>query len=346
MLNKLTKNLLDGLADALAASRMARRAINRLSDRINGQQFGAYSFEDEVALALSFAQGGVVIDGGANQGDYATALLAQGGNPVRQLVMVEPNPYHIPTLQRIEAAHPGTVVLEPVALGAQPGRMNLHYDRDGSGVASLYARDIGHHGVTLDHTVEVGVDTLDNLAARHLLQTIDYLKLDLEGHELAALQGAAGLLDGACIRALVFEFGGCNIDSRTFLRDFWRLLGDRHGFTLYRILPRRRLLELERNSERDERLSWQNILACAPGVSPGWRVLRVLRDRDALEEALDRERRMLMRADERRLADYADAASAWQAAWPGVRMACAGLRLLDAHQRILQATDGVLPFAP
>jgi len=69
-------------------------------------------------------------------------------------------------------------------------------------------------------------------------------------------------------------------------------------------------------------------------------------DRDALEEALDKERRKLMRADETRLDAYAAAAASWRQAWPALQTSLTGLPLKNAHARILQTAEGVLPFAP
>ena len=37
------------------------------------------------------------------------------------------------------------------------------------------------------------------------------------------------------IEYIQFEFGGCNIDSRTYFRDFWELLHDKYNF--FRIMP-------------------------------------------------------------------------------------------------------------
>jgi hypothetical protein len=59
----------------------------------------------------------------------------------------------------------------------------------------------------------------------------------VHGHELQALEGAAELLRAGRIRAIQFEFGGANVDSRTFFRDFWNLLYGRFGYSLYQILP-------------------------------------------------------------------------------------------------------------
>lgn len=274
ILKKLIVTLLDAVADALATNGLARRSINRIAERMDGLIFDSYSIEEEAALALSFLSAGVMVDGGANQGDYSQALLDAGKDRIKRLLLFEPNPFHEPKLKALAAvARSGQIVFESTALGSEAGRMLLHFDRDGSGLASLYQRDLIHHGLALDQHVEVSVDTLDHLARKHGIDVIDFLKLDLEGHELAALRGAEQMLGDNSIRAIAFEFGGTNVDIRVFLRDFWNLLGGKYGFTFYRILPRRRLLQLERNDERDERFSWQNLLACAPGVHPSWRIV-------------------------------------------------------------------------
>jgi hypothetical protein len=58
--------------------------------------------------------------------------------------------------------------------------------------------------------------------------------LDIEGHELNALKGAKEMINKNAIDFIQFEFGGCNIDSRTYFQDFFYLL--KNKFKIYRIL--------------------------------------------------------------------------------------------------------------
>jgi len=51
----------------------------------------------------------------------------------------------------------------------------------------------------------VKVMTLDDFAARHKIDTLDLLKIDTEGHEVAVLRGAQNLLTQHRIRALFLE---------------------------------------------------------------------------------------------------------------------------------------------
>jgi hypothetical protein len=65
--------------------------------------------------------------------------------------------------------------------------------------------------------------------------------------------------------------------------------------------------------------------------------------REALETALDAERRQLIHRNEERLARYAQAAEAWADLWPSVEQQIAGRPLPEAHRMIVERATGVLP---
>jgi hypothetical protein len=69
----------------------------------------------------------------------------------------------------------------------------------------------------------------------------------------------------------------------------------------------------------------------------------VAEGREALEAALDAERRALMHANERRLQAYREAARAWAEVWPGLAAAIADLPLREAHRRMVTEAEGLLP---
>ena len=68
--------------------------------------------------------------------------------------------------------------------------------------------------------------------------------------------------------------------------------------------------------------------------------------REALEDALDRERRALIHANEERLARYQAAAEAWAGVWQAEQREIEDLSLLDAHRQLVSRAEGVLPFNP
>jgi hypothetical protein len=68
--------------------------------------------------------------------------------------------------------------------------------------------------------------------------------------------------------------------------------------------------------------------------------------REAVETALDAERRGLIRANEERLGRYARASKGWADRWWSVGEACKGLSLEEAHGRIVREAERLLPFEP
>lgn len=272
----IIKKVLEILARCILSSKALRLTIDHLSAFTNGFVYNSYSLKDEVELALTFlstnpSSSSVIIDAGANKGSYTLSLLSSGLK-ISKIIMIEPQPALYQDLRNISESH-NNVKFEPVAIGSIEGKLELFFEFEGSALSSLYQRDVSHIGVFMNKSTMVPVTTLDQLIQKNDIEFIDYLKLDLEGHELEALKGERRAFEENRIKALAFEFGGCNIDSRIFIKDFWKFLVNEYGFELYRILPARHLLKLQQYSERLEHFGWQNILACAPGVIPTWPIL-------------------------------------------------------------------------
>jgi hypothetical protein len=98
-------------------------------------------------------------------------------------------------------------------------------------------------------------------------------------------------------------------------------------------------------SARDLLRLWTSHAALAKELARLRPLLARLEDgRDAIEAALDAERRLLMRADEARLEAYARASRAWAATWLEIRSRIENLELPRAHVALLEAAEGVLPF--
>jgi FkbM family methyltransferase len=157
----------------------------------------------------------VVFDVGANRGDYLQlASMQLQGHAVFHAF--EPSRAAFSDLEK-RFGGKGDIRLNNFALGGKRERLTLYYDTPGSELSSLYPRSIGHHGIEFTGSEQVQVQTLDSYGVEH----IDLLKLDVEGHELSVLHGAAQMFKSKAIQMVSFEFGGCNIDSRTFVRDFF-----------------------------------------------------------------------------------------------------------------------------
>ena len=84
--------------------------------------------------------------------------------------------------------------------------------------------------------------------------------MDVEGHELDVLRGAARHLDDRKIGAILFEFGGCNIDTRSYLRDYFNFFKKYGPNRMFRITPSGYLSPLDSYREIDEQFRTTNFL--------------------------------------------------------------------------------------
>jgi hypothetical protein len=68
--------------------------------------------------------------------------------------------------------------------------------------------------------------------------------------------------------------------------------------------------------------------------------------RDAVERALDEERRTLIRTNEERLTRYLQASREWASIWPGLAKRLVDLGLEEAHEIMVSRAEEVLPYRP
>lgn len=109
--------------------------------------------------------------------------------------------------------------------------------------------------------------------------------------------------------------------------------------------PRSQLL-YSRSSRDLIQLAGEHPEALAEAIRQRPLLARIPEGRDALDEALDRERRILTRINEERLARYQNAAESWSRLWPEVQRQVEGLPLPEAHRLVTTRAEGVLPFEP
>ena len=83
----------------------------------------------------------------------------------------------------------------------------------------------------------IRLETGDAYCATKGIDRIDLLKIDVEGAEHMVLRGFEQMLQHGAIRAVQFEYGNINFESRFLLRDFWEFFTKR-GFVLGPVMPR------------------------------------------------------------------------------------------------------------
>lgn len=155
--------------------------------------------------------GDLVFDIGAHVGDRVASFRRLGA----RVVAVEPQPALVATLRLIHGLD-RHVRIEPVAVGAQSGEIDLRINVDNPTVSTAStdfvnaAHDAdGWREQHWERTISVPVTTLDALIEKHGVPA--FIKIDVEGFEAQALQGLS-----RAVPALSFEF-------TTIQRDVARL---------------------------------------------------------------------------------------------------------------------------
>ena len=200
-----------------------------------------------------------VFDVGANVGQFATLIHEQCDNSRIDLHSFEPGREAFSQLSS-KFGETKKVRLNNVALGAERGIATLYSDVPASGLSSLTKRDLSHFDRSMELSQQVDVRTLDDYCDEHDIRHIHLLKIDVEGHEQDVLAGAKRMFVESRIDAVTFEFGGCNIDSRTYFRDFYQFFRNQ-GMQLYRITPRGFFRQMPRYREVHEQFVTTNFLA-------------------------------------------------------------------------------------
>ena len=156
------------------------------------------------------------------------------------------------------------IKLNNIGLGKEKSEAVLHYDSAGSGLASLTKRKLDHFNIDFSKEEKVKIDTIDNYCSENAIEHIHLLKIDIEGHELDALAGAKEMFASKSIDIVTFEFGGCNIDTRTFFQDFWYFFHEAN-FRIFRITPSGYLYPLKSYKEIYEQFRTINFIAISNG---------------------------------------------------------------------------------
>jgi FkbM family methyltransferase len=134
--------------------------------------------------AVRVRPGDVVLDCGASIGTFARKALSLGA---RTVVAIEPGPDSVECLRRNLAAeiNAGRLIVYPKGVWNREGTLRLLIDSNSSlGDSLVFRRGAGQLGI------EVPLTRIDTLVSELSLARVDFIKMDIEGSEQQALEGA------------------------------------------------------------------------------------------------------------------------------------------------------------
>ncbi len=159
------------------------------------RQRGTASAEKLAFLAL-LDRGDTIIEAGANFG-YFTRVFSRVVGKSGQVHAFEPVPTTYATLKQNcdAAALPAPLTLNPLGLSNEAGETTIYLPGDDSGQASLKRHDSGSwKAETKVKAFTITLTTLDAYREAKGIERIDFFKLDIEGAEPLALEGASNAL--------------------------------------------------------------------------------------------------------------------------------------------------------
>lgn len=191
----------------------------------------------QVAAALAHFEVDLVLDVGANRGQYAQSLRA-AGYPGR-IVSFEPIGALQAELVRAAESDPAWTVAPPMALGAERGEAWLEVSAESDMSSLLHQTDLLERVSPTSAVVRrerVRVEPLDRVAPPWLEGARrPFLKLDVQGFESQVLDGGRHLLELLVGLQLELPLAPCYQGEAGWRSQLDRL--EAAGFALWLVLP-------------------------------------------------------------------------------------------------------------
>lgn len=183
---------------------------------------------------------GDILDIGANIG-YTAAVLARAAESDRKVYAFEPEPFNFSILQQTaqQAEFEGRIAPLQLAVGTQAGTVNL-WINDRHHADHRVATEQFHSAHAGAKELSVSLVSIDSFLESNPGQ-ISFVKIDVQGYELAVCQGMRNTLRKNPDIAIVLEYTPSAMRELGFeplhLIDFFA----ERGFKIYEIRPRGKL---------------------------------------------------------------------------------------------------------
>lgn len=226
----------------------------------NCYQSGEFFVADVVIAKLLGNTPSIIFDVGANIGEYTKMLNVKFPNA--KIHSFEPVLLTFLQLKQ-HVDHPN-IILNNCGFGEKAEELELFIslDNENSAMATLYPEALGSIFQQFKETeiepTRCKFITIDHYCTENKILSIDYLKIDVEGHELKVLRGAIETIRKDVVKLIQFEFNEFNIISKSFMKDFYNTLPN---YSFFRIMASGHLYPLGEYTSSHEIFRYQNILA-------------------------------------------------------------------------------------
>lgn len=205
------------------------RSLNRLYENRNHDIYS--NGEITVLKKIARTNPGIIIDAGANVGDYS--ILANQIMPACKIYAFEPVES---TFQHLLSTIKDLKNVVPIKKGLFKENcelaINLFASNEHSSIYDIEGLPIGS-----DSQQKIELVRGDDFIKDNQIDSIDFLKLDVEGAEYDALLGFENAIKHGAIKAVQFEYGYINISTKKLLVDYYNFF-EANGYIVGKIFPK------------------------------------------------------------------------------------------------------------
>jgi FkbM family methyltransferase len=205
------------------------RAMNRLYE--NRNRIIHSNGELTVLKKIAKTNPRLIIDGGANVGDYSIWINKTCKNckiyslePVK--TTFDKLSYNLRNFNNIIPVNKGLYSENCTK------KINLFSCDEHSSIYNI-------QGLSYDiiNTAEIELISGDNFLKNNGIEKVDFLKLDLEGAEFDAILGFENSIKNGAIKVIQFEYGYINITTKKLLIDFYNFF-ESYNYIVGKIFPK------------------------------------------------------------------------------------------------------------
>ena len=226
------------------------RALNRFYENRNHDIYS--NGESEVLKKISKNNPSVIIDGGANIGKYS--LRANELCPNASIYAFEPVPATFAKLQENVKDFKNII---PIAKGLYSDSCSKTINIFKSSTHSSLVDFKRRTRKPIDQQ-EIDLIKGDDFMKEYEVAEIDFLKMDLEGADYDALLGFENSIQNKKIKAIQFEYGEVNIQTKKLLADYYDFF-EKNGYVVGKIFPK--IVEFRKYEFRYEDFIGPNFIA-------------------------------------------------------------------------------------
>jgi FkbM family methyltransferase len=185
---------------------------------------------------------GDVFDVGANIG-YTATVFASAVDPGRRVFAFEPEGRNFGMLREVVTSMrlEGRLIPVRAAVGATEGTTALWVNRGHPADHRVVTEHLADHLPEAARSEQVPLVTLDDFSQREAIDSVSFVKIDVQGYELPVCEGMSGILDRNPSACVALEYAPRQMAEQGFEPEALRRFFAARGYRIY-LLARNRPL--------------------------------------------------------------------------------------------------------